>query len=453
MDNHTEYRLAFILPESRQLLGIQNSGDIELPRISVPMWQRPAEQLTRLIEETWNIRTLVLDLLCDSPISTPCAVIEVRSSSWQFTRRGLTTVHLGNIGRLSLSGDERAALLSILSGSNTSRSPFALIGWINEAQEWIHTAIRDHDVIFTDEMRHLNAGGEFCLLRLETIAGPAYWLKAVGRPNAHEFGVTAYLAAVCPEYLPPILAIRADWRAWLMEEYGISLHSSSSLEHFKRAAFNLANLQRRLIGRSADLLDAGCGDHRIGVLRAHIDNLIEYLDYAMSQQTSTKVPPVSASRLNKIGHLLHETCSAMEDLNIPDSLLHNDISPGSILTNGLDCVFTDWCEAYVGNPFITQEQLCVHASRKSESSQHWSSALKAVYRSVWSKDLSEHQVERALQLAPLLSVLSYLHGRGDWLETSRRTQPAFLSYSRSLARHMDRIANSAELREALCQLN
>jgi len=58
MDNHTEYRLAFILPESRQLLGIQNSGDVELPRISVPMWQRPAEQLTRLIEETWNIRTL-----------------------------------------------------------------------------------------------------------------------------------------------------------------------------------------------------------------------------------------------------------------------------------------------------------------------------------------------------------------------------------------------------------
>ena len=451
MDNHTEYRLAFILPESRQLLGIQNSGDIELPRISVPMWQRPAEQLTRLIEETWNIRTLVLDLLCDSPISTPCAVIEVRSSSWQFTRRGLTTVHLGNIGRLSLSGDERAALLSILSGSNTSRSPFARIVWINEAQEWIHTAIRDHDVIFTDEMRHLNAGGEFCLLRLGTIAGPAYWLKAVGRPNAHEFGVTAYLAAVCPEYLPPILAIRADWRAWLMEEYGTSLHSSSSLEHFKRAASNLANLQIRLIGRSADLLGAGCGDHSIGVLRSHIDNIIEYLDCAMSQQTSTKVPPLPASRLNEIGRILHEACSAMEDLNIPDSLMHNDISPGSILTNGSDCVFTDWCEAYVGNPFITLEQLCVHASRKSESSQYWSSALKDVYRSVWVENLTEHQVERALQLAPLLSVLSYLHGRGDWLEPSRRTQPAFLSYSRSLARHMDRIANSAELREALCQ--
>jgi hypothetical protein len=141
----------------------------------------------------------------------------------------------------------------------------------------------------------------------------------------------------------------------------------------------------------------------------------------------------------------------MEDLNIPDSLMHNDISPGSILTNGSDCVFTDWCEAYVGNPFITLEQLCVHASRKSESSQYWSSALKDVYRSVWVENLTEHQVERALQLAPLLSVLSYLHGRGDWLEPSRRTQPAFLSYSRSLARHMDRIANSAELREALCQ--
>jgi hypothetical protein len=41
MPEQTEYRLALILPESRQLLGIRSGETAELPRLSIPSWERP----------------------------------------------------------------------------------------------------------------------------------------------------------------------------------------------------------------------------------------------------------------------------------------------------------------------------------------------------------------------------------------------------------------------------
>ena len=450
MIEHTDYRLAFVLPMSRQLLAVRTACNSELPIIRIPLWQRPAEQLTRLIQERWGVQVLLLDVLWDKVLPSPCAIIEVRTLAWEFTREGLCPVPIDDISSLALGVSERTVLHSILAGGNAGRGPFSRIGWIEEVQSWIQVEVKHREVSFTGEMSHLNGGGEFCLLRLGTDSGPAYWLKATGGFNAREFGITTYLASHHPEYLPRVVATRSDWNAWVMEEFGSSLHDSYSLEDFERAAYKLAHLQKQLVGKADDLLNVHCGDHRIETLRTHIDEVVAYLDEAMALQTSSKVPKLPTTRLKELGYVLHQTCSNLEQLGIPDSLMHNDISPGSILDNGSDCVFTDWCEAYVGNPFITLEQLCAHVGRKTNESEIWAKKLKAVYKSCWIDVLTENQIDCAIQLVPLVSVFSYLYGRGDWLQSPRRIQPAFLSYSRSLARHMNRIAANQGLVEALC---
>jgi len=297
----------------------------------------------------------------------------------------------------------------------------------------------------------LNGGGAFCLLRLGTKSGPAYWIKGVGEPNSHEFDITGFLATHCPEYLPRIVAMRSDWNAWVMEEFGSSLHNSDSLDDFARAVCRLADLQIGLVGKSVELLAARCADHRTEVLSSHIDEIIDYLDGAMRLQTNTKVSPLTTFRLHEIRNILHEACFVLQELRIPDSLIHNDISPGSILGKGTHCVFTDWCEGYVGNPFITFEQLCVHVARKTDKPELWVRPLENAYRTRWTDVLTDRQINGALQIVPLISVLSYLYSRGDWLQSSRRNEPAFLSYSRGLARHMDRIARGSEFMEATCQ--
>jgi hypothetical protein len=452
MVDQMDYRLAFILPETGQLLGMQCSGPPEFPRIRIPMWRRTAEMLTRTIEERWSVKTLVLDILPSASL-TPCAVIEVRSPAWEFTNAGLMAVALNSISTLSLTSEERASLHSLMEGKDASRGAFSRIGWIEEAQSWIQAAVKGLEISSTDEMLQLNGGGEFCLLRLRTQSGSAYWLKAVGGPNKHEYGITTYLAMHYASYLPRIMAAREDWNAWVMEDCGPSLQSSASLADFEQAVARLSCLQKKLIGRTEDLLAVHCGDHRLGTLRKHIDEIIGYLNEAMCLQVSTKAPKLSGPRLREIGSVLHLACEAMQALEIPDSLMHSDISPGSILKNGRDCVFTDWCEAYIGNPFITLEQLCVHATRNTETPGPWVRSLRRVYRSCWLDILTEQQIDRAFTLVPIISVLSYLYGRGNWLRSSQRYEPAFLSYSRGLARHMDRIAASHDLQEALCRPN
>jgi hypothetical protein len=451
MVDYTEYRLAFVLPGSLQLLGMRCFGSgVVLPRVSIPTWERPAEQLTRVIEEKWNIKTLVLDLLADESAQAQCAVIEVRSPSWQFTDDGLTPVLPNMIFSLFPTETERRKLQAILAGEDSIESPFSRIGWIEEVQTWIRSAVSDRRVVFTDTVRHLNAGGGFCLLRLATASGQAYWLKAVGEPNRHEFTTTAYLAQHCPKHLPKIVAMRHDWNAWVMEEFGCSLNSLSSFGCFELAVVKLASLQKHFVGRSEELLAAKFLDHRTVRLEAQIDELVDYLVEAMCHQTSVKVSSLSPSRIREIGTILHSACNAMEDLGIPDSVMHSDISPGSILCNGGDCVFTDWCEAYVGNPFITLEQLCAHTSRRSHASEPNTGRLISLYRACWKDLLTERQIEKTLRIVPLISVLSYLYGRGDWLHSQRRDQEATRSYSRSLARHLDRIAANAALTEAIC---
>ena len=155
-----------------------------------------------------------------------------------------------------------------------------------------------------------------------------------------------------------------------------------------------------------------------------------------------KVPIVTSARLKTIRAQLHNTCIALEELAIPNSLMHSDISPGSIISNESDCVFTDWCETYVGNPFITLEQFCSHAARNNELSASWIPALRNTYRSCWRELLPEQRIDRALRLTPLVSILSHLYGRGDWLSSSQRHNPSFQGYARSLARHMNRIAET-----------
>jgi hypothetical protein len=170
----------------------------------------------------------------------------------------------------------------------------------------------------------------------------------------------------------------------------------------------------------------------------------------MEQQISRKVSPLGPASIKELRDVLHRTCDAFQELHIPDSVMHGDISPGSILSDGHSYVFTDWCEAYLGNPFITLEQMCAHVSNKTDTPEIWIAQIKNAYAHCWSDTLTEYQITTVLRLTPLISVFSHLYGRGDWLRTSRRNDAELMSYVRSLARHMDRLSQQSNFIEALC---
>lgn len=445
------YRLFPVLPERGLVLLERKEGGLRLPEVSIPPYTRPAEQITSLVRKTWNLHSVVIDWIAGNDGSSQCAVLEILDPRPMVAPERLRPHPIRDVADDLLPEMEWRIIHDMLCGNCGDRGPFSRFGWMEEAKAWIRECARNQ-MLHLSEIRQLNASATFALLRFGSGPdGPAYWLKAVGEPNEREFAITSFLVAHCADYLPNVRGTRSDWSAWIMEECGSSLHTSDSPETFQIAAGRLAELQMMMCGRHEELLQIGLRDHRLPVLRAHIDDLMEYLEGAMAQQTSTKVPALSGARLRAIGAALRESCDAMTSLGIPDTLLHGDISPGSILWDGRRCVFTDWCEAYVGNPFITFEQFCIHSARKTSEPEVWRALLIDAYVKSWRNVISDRQIRGALELAPLLSLLSCLYGRGDWLQTARGREPGFQGYTRSLARHMDRLVRNTVSTEVVCR--
>lgn len=449
MIEQAHYQLAFILSDSRQLLGLPGPERVEFPTVSVSLWERPVQGLTRQIEARWNIRAIVLDILANSASETPCAIIEVQSSYWDFERAGFSVVRPNGISIPSLTDSQRSTLTAILL-DDANREPLARIGWTKEAQQWIQERVSDPCIAFSGEAFHVNGCAPFALVRFETQRGPHYWLKATGGPNAHEFSVTRTLSQRFPSFLPPFVAARDDWNAWATEDAGPTLCECLTMPAVERAVVSLASLERRSIPYTERLSADGCVDCGVRRLEAHVDELVDYLDQTMHLQTSLRAHRLDHQQLRELGYRLHSACLRMEELEVPDSLIHGDLNLGNILFDGTRCVFIDWAEAYIGNPFLNFEQFANHLARQSEQAKGWVPYVRTLYKRQWLDLLPESKIDDAFALAPLLAVATYLFGRGDWLRSPSRNNSNFQAFARSLARRMYRAAMASEHAEALC---
>jgi thiamine kinase-like enzyme len=445
-----DYRLAFILPETGQILAIAASEVAALPLIAISLGKRAVEQLTRSIQSTWNIQTIVLDVLPGSSVTCPCAVIEILTPNWRHADSGFRAVDPGDIDSSSLSDEERIHITAILDDDNTV-SPLSRLGWIDEAKQWIQASVRGRVVRFSGALQQLQAGGNFALIRFATLEGCCYWLKATGSPNVHEFSITTTLAQRFPQFLPRFVASREDWNAWVMEGAGATIRECKNLSALEHTVFALSALQQQSILHTNVLLNAGCADWSVAVLQSSLEELIEYLDEAMENQLSAKAQPLDKTQLSSLRSALNDACLRIQDLEIPDALIHIDINPGNVLFDGTRSVFIDWSEAAIGNPLLTFEHLAAHLAREGVETEAWLPILRAQYRKQWLDLLPEATVDRAFALTPLLAVATYLYGRGDWLRSPRRHDCGFQAHARSLARHMHRAALAPEFMEVPCR--
>jgi Phosphotransferase enzyme family len=451
MTEQANYSLALILPGSSQLLGLAGPAGIQLPIVAISPSERLVQGLTREIEVRWNIRTIVLDILTCPVSGTPCAVIEVQSTFWAFERAGFSLVRSDGISTLSLAGEQQSALAAILLDEDANREPLARKGWLKQAQEWVQESVTDHDVEFTGDVFHVNGCAPFALVQFETLQGPDYWLKATGSPNADEFAVTRVLSQRFSNYLPQMVAAREDWNAWITKDAGPTLRERLTLPAVERAVTSLASLEKQSLPHIEGLRAAGCVDCGIRILESHVDELVDYLEEAMRLQSSAKVHPLDRHQLRELRDTLHRACLRMEELDLPETLIHGDINPGNILFDGSSCVFIDWAEAYTGNPFLNFEQFLHHVERFGEQVASWIPGLRALFKQQWLDLIDEGKIHSAFEITPLLAVAAYLYGRGDWLHSSRRNDANFQAFARGLARRMYRTALPSERKETLCQ--
>ena len=437
-EDEVSYRAVVISSDAQSFLLNPRSECGGLPQIAIPKWTRPAEQIQAAFARDWELEVVVLDFLIQSGRQAPCVVVQILTP---FPSDRFEFASLDRFSEAVLTDSERKTVQSICKGDSGDRGPFSRAGWIAEAVQWINEATNDQ-VQLSGTFRQRNASGTFALIQFQRSPGKPLWFKATGEPNRHEFDVTLALSTLAPTHLPPLVAARRDWNAWLMEDAGEPLGHRADATVFTRAIVSMAELQKATIPHTALLVGAGAFHQSTAVVREHVGEMIEYLRFAMKHQTSTKVAPLREDRLREIETALVDACTALEELNIPETIVHGDLNRSNILLGEESIVFTDWCEGYVANAFVAPQHLLALYSETENSLNTDQNILAHAYKQRWLGLLTAEQIDRGFALAPLVAVASYLYGRGDWLRSPRRFEPSVQSYARSLSRHMNRAAHS-----------
>lgn len=445
-----ECRVVLLHSGSGELLATASGpGSQRLIRVGLSMSDRLAPQLHRALQTQYGIRGMIIDLISAPHTGSFGVVFELFNG---FPRTILHPVTVDTIAEADLSPSERLAVSKIQTGMGDS--PLTRPGWIDEAIAWIEDTTQQR-VTSKLDIKQYNAGGPFTLLRFSMADGRRVWLKATGASNAHELPISCLLAKLAPGFVPEVLGVHAPWNAWLTADLKTSLSTSSRdplpwARRLEYAVDALVALQCRTMAREAELLVAGAFDQRIPRLRADARAMFERIEEAMVLQTSVRAPRIDGTRLRILRSIFNQVCDIVEELNTPPALIHGDMNADNLVFAGDRCWFLDWCEAYIGWPFVTLEHLLLldqpgDKVAKAATDQ----ALIARYCRAMDGIVPKRSQKRAIACMPFLAAASALYGRGEWIERSLENDPRRQKYVRTLARHMDTAAQSAELLEVI----
>lgn len=441
-----EYRVVFVDPVARQLCVPEPIGRTRrLPRVRIPVHTRLTPRMHSEIGNIWGIQGTIVDFLSLGQTEVPCAVVELLSER---SVDKCSIVRLDNISDEDLSDDERASIRSLITGDVLN--PLSRLGWVREAAAWVER-VTGETFGSLEMVEQLNAGSGFALLRFRTSNGRGYWLKATGEPNAHERRITSFLSELYSESVPRVLAVNAEWNAWLTREphllYGeLPTDAKQRFRVLEAATIAMARLQRAAVGHEADLFRAGAFDQRLKILRLDSELLFERIAEAMALQTSTKVAPIEKPALDRLRDVFEVACDYLDTLSIPAAVVHGDINVGNILYGNDGCFFIDWCETYVGHPLVAlQHLLLLNQPADAHLKAVWDRVLIDRYCAIFQDVCGTGALTAALRFAPLIASASAIYGRGDWLCRPWEENRHRLSWVRTLARYMQRAASDPTL--------
>jgi hypothetical protein len=222
------------------------------------------------------------------------------------------------------------------------RAPWTLPGWYERTRPWIEGALGDAGRPPARAIVQHRHWGISAVMRVETDAG-RLWFKAVSEHFRHEPGVTAFMGSWAPGATAGVVAWEAT-EGWMLLE---NVHGDTTPdEHGHRAAFEqLVELQRMATGREHELLAAGCAPRPLVALPGDVAAVLD--DPILRPWL-----PVDATRAAGIVDWLRDAVTQVEQLALPDLLVHGDFHPGNVRVVDDRTVIFDWSDAAIAKPFV-----------------------------------------------------------------------------------------------------
>jgi len=449
----SEYRLALIDPVSRGVYAVGRDDGYHLPTVGIPQWTRLAEQLQHAVRNAWTTHSIMLDYLLSEETATPCAALEVIAPPQQ---SDLKIVPMERLSSNALSEAQRTALQEMLDGTNDSGPRFSRVGWMDEAIAWCE-AVTNEKLTAKTAITQYNAGGSFALLRMPMSDGTDYWLKATGKPNTHEYGITLLLSDACEGFTPDVIAARKEWNAWLMvgdcnKPFQLPENPLERYKTLESVMYCMLEMEWHARDVKRGLRLAGAVDQSLEVIAENAKALFEYLERAMSLQTSTRSQPLSRKRLQELYKIVLRVRDISVRADLPTSLIHGDLNAGNIVSGESSYQFLDWAEAYIGPIGVNLEHLLLlNKTEDRDLQQLVNTLVRERYCERWAQRVDYLSIWRSRPFWPFLAVVSSLYGRGDWFDDPKQNEPHRMAMRRFLARHLSRAADAPEFQEALCR--
>lgn len=237
----------------------------------------------------------------------------------------------------------------------TAPLPWEHPDWLPAARRWIAAqadalGLRLAGAI---EQRHVRPWST--VLQVPTAQGMVYF-KAVNAALRHEPAVTAFLAGLQPDLLPPVLAVETGEGWLLLGDAGTTLRalvrSPADLAHWERLLPRYAELQQAAALRLPDLLATGILDRRLEQLPALYAGLLD--DHAaLLLGQAGGLTPAAHNDLRGLAGRVAALCAELAAYGLPAAVQHDDFHDANIFYNSGGYAIADWGESCAAHPFFS----------------------------------------------------------------------------------------------------
>lgn len=432
-------------PDGEEILLHRERENLSLPRVEISAYERVAASVNRAVRQDFGIPVVSLypiitagsgDLAgarYHAVAAFPKSDERPRAGEWKFMSSLSAESFLCQLD-ISAVQAFRAGLER--KGERGETSPFLRPDWFTDVARWVAEALRPHDLHLTGSFQQFNADSLFSLIRLET-TGPPVWFKAVGAGNSREFSLTLALAQLCPARLPKIVSSKPEWRAWLaVEASGIALSESSDPRQWEGAAAELARLQIASIPTTDILRSAGARDLTSGAMRLLAESSFAFFRTSLPASLESGDNPVAGEEIEDIKNAVLDCLARLEAVGLPNTVGHMDLNPANIYSTETRCVFLDWAEGFLGNPFFSFEYLLQHFRRALSPGAQEELRFREAYLRSWREIVSQEQLQSAISAVPLAALFAY--AATLWSESIKREDLTIAQekYLASLVRKM-----------------
>jgi Phosphotransferase enzyme family len=222
------------------------------------------------------------------------------------------------------------------------RAPWTRPGWYERACTWIEQSLAAARLPRATAIVQHRHWGISAVMRVDTRNG-RYWFKALFEHFRNEPPATAFIAGLAPGATAGVVAWDGGEGWMLLEDLP---GETAPDEHGHRPAFeHLARLQAVARDRNEELLAAGCARRPLIEIPGDLANVLD--DPMLAEWL-----PRDSAGPERIVDWLAGAVMQVEQLGLPDVLVHGDFHPGNVRLAGDRTVIFDWSDAAIAKPFV-----------------------------------------------------------------------------------------------------